>query len=283
MDVYLRTRGKARNLDYKWLGRSPATDWWQKYGRLAAFENPTIILVNSPQNLKLFVSGITSNRFDQTGTPIRYSLCVETTDKLNNHAILRLITKLIDDFHAGRASSLAAFFDERFDEKSIDRCLVGRDTFDFQRLPDLLNEYLDRFQPIAALGKLFTADSWIADLKNSEAIGYFSASVEKILNASGSAFLLNLVENVEDVIELVREKNGPIAILANDSSITSITSLDDNRHGKIREPEGPKVRESSVSGKTKCPVCPITALFLFIILIVVWVAVSNTEEKKTFV
>lgn len=75
-EFYLQTRGKT--IDYRFLYKSPRTDWWLDYAEYILFEDRTIILERlSNEKGRLYLSGIPSKHRDRVNTVIRYTLVTE--------------------------------------------------------------------------------------------------------------------------------------------------------------------------------------------------------------
>src|ERR1700680_3634967 len=76
MRIYLRTRGRARDRDYRFLGEAPGDFWWRTYGNVTDVERPTILVESDGGAWRIYIAGIGSTRLDSTDSAIQYNLAL---------------------------------------------------------------------------------------------------------------------------------------------------------------------------------------------------------------
>ncbi|GII60289.1 hypothetical protein Skr01_03740 [Sphaerisporangium krabiense] len=77
MNIYLRTRGELRHLDYDFLGVAPPRAWWRDYNDVNAAERPSVLAAGDAGGWRLYLGGIPSKRVDTVNTLIVYSVVIE--------------------------------------------------------------------------------------------------------------------------------------------------------------------------------------------------------------
>ena len=95
MQIYVRTRGQARALDYQFLGETPEDFWWRSYRSVTDIERPTILARSNGTSWQAYLAGITSQRLDSTKIPIQINLALsgECGAGVDNELALAIITR----------------------------------------------------------------------------------------------------------------------------------------------------------------------------------------------
>jgi hypothetical protein len=75
VDIFVRTRGGPRELDYQFIGgEAPADFWWRTYKQVTDIERPTILLRSDGTAWQAYIAGIRSRRLDVTDNLIQFNL-----------------------------------------------------------------------------------------------------------------------------------------------------------------------------------------------------------------
>jgi hypothetical protein len=95
VQIYVRTRGQARALDYQFLGQTPEDFWWRSYRSVTDIERPTILARSDGTSWQAYLAGITSQRLDSTQIPIQFNLALSghCGAGIGNELALAIITR----------------------------------------------------------------------------------------------------------------------------------------------------------------------------------------------
>ncbi|WP_328405136.1 hypothetical protein OHS70_37570 [Streptomyces sp. NBC_00390] len=230
MQIYLRTRGAPRRLDYGFLGPAPESRWWDAYSEYTATERPCLLAVTSNGRWRILISGVPSTRTDSVGTLIYYTLVLEGSPGprgtvgagQDRPAVLALASRWLDDVagHPEGRGVLADVLDGICSSTEVDRLLAARPselTTERKELTARLATALASLNPAppaqhsgvpALLG-----ERWIAGRTAPGANAAFLARLSSLLSdEDGQAHLLNLVSSAEDITTLPPGP-GPLAVL----------------------------------------------------------------------
>jgi hypothetical protein len=76
VEIYLRTRGRPRELDYRFLGEAPDEFWWRSYSQVTDIERPTVLVRSNGTSWQAYVAGIRSRRLDASENGIAFNLAL---------------------------------------------------------------------------------------------------------------------------------------------------------------------------------------------------------------
>jgi hypothetical protein len=95
VQIYVRTRGQARALDYQFIGETPEDFWWRSYRSVTDIERPTILARSDGRSWQAYLAGITSQRLDSTKIPIQFNLALfgQCGAGIGNELALAIITR----------------------------------------------------------------------------------------------------------------------------------------------------------------------------------------------
>jgi hypothetical protein len=205
VEIYLRTRGRPRELDYRFLGQAPEDFWWRSYLQVTDIERPTVLVRSNGATWQAYIAGIRSSRADATDNAIAFNLALtgDCGPADEGALALAIITRSVTDLAAHNGLFIAGDpLDERLLPDEVDHMLAtpGKETAvaaaDAVRAaygPDAAGE-----PPTPAEG------DWIGGLANPKAREAFAALAARLLDGSrtGQAVALNLVAAEGDLDEL---------------------------------------------------------------------------------
>ncbi|TMR07010.1 hypothetical protein ETD83_02400 [Actinomadura soli] len=223
MRPYLMTRGIPRDLDYAFVGASPADPWWSPGGReLVVLEEPAVLARSAKGSLGMLVSGLPSSRRDVLGTRIRHTLVVDALEA--------------DPALAGRlaATALDPAGRERLGKELDEMLPIGR-------VEAVLSGDADGSEVGGLLERLLTAPgwetkpdgkgadregSWAAPLGDPGARAAFLARVAALAEGrEGHAFVSHSLTSVTGAGRAAAELPGHTAILLADGEIGGVVEL----------------------------------------------------------
>jgi hypothetical protein len=225
VDIGVRTRGRQRDLDYRFVGgEAPEDFWWRAYGPVTDIERPTILVRSNGASWQAYIAGIRSRRFDITDNSIQYSLvlagdCGDDADNdLALHAVTRSAAALAET--AGQYIP-GDLLDGRLPADEVDRLLASPGKESAAIAADAVRAAYAPVtaEPPAAGGSspatapdavppgvppaAAPAGDWIGGLGNPAARTSFAALARELLRGGvGRAVTLNLVESDTDLAEL---------------------------------------------------------------------------------
>ncbi len=226
MQIFLRTRGRPRAVDYQFLGEAPQDFWWRAYRPVTDIERPTILVRSDGRSWQAYIAGIQSARLDSTDIAIQYNLALagDCGKGPDNSLALSVIT-----------ASAAGLADEKallIPGEPLDRQLPASDVERMLALPgketvaDAEQAVRKAYAPVTedagspdagtpAQGTPTTGNaadavatqagtvegSWIGGVANREARGAFAALTARLLDGdqAGRAVALNLITDEADI------------------------------------------------------------------------------------
>jgi hypothetical protein len=218
VQIYVRTRGRDRTLDYQFAGEAPEDFWWRSYGKVTDVERPTILVRANGASWGAYIAGITSRRIDVTDNTIQFNLTLagECGPGDENELALRIITQSA----AGLAEQGGVFIpgdllDRVLAEDEVVRLLAspGKETAD-AAADAVRTAYSvpaagargkdDPVQPSRLAASAPPDGHWIGGLSDSHAQEAFATLAAGLLcgACAGSAVALNLVEEEADLAEI---------------------------------------------------------------------------------
>jgi hypothetical protein len=228
VQICVRTRGRRRELDYKFLGTPPRDFWWRDYGRVTDVERPTILLRSDGRSWAAYLAGMRSARLDGTDNSIQFSLALagECGQGADNALALAILRRSARDLAAERGQFIPGGpLDAQLPAEEVDRMLVspGKATADEVALavraayavPEPEPEAEPRERDQAAGRSAALVGDWIGGLADPAALVAFEALAARLLAAGcpGRAVALNLVDGEADLAELPRME-GALGVLA---------------------------------------------------------------------
>ena len=225
MDIYLRTRGQPRELDYRFLGEAPEDFWWRSYLQVTDIERPTILVRSDGTSWQAYIAGIRSRRRDATDTPIGFNLVLAgdcgPAHADDNALALEIIGRSAADLAAQNGLFMPGdLLDERLPANDVDRMLAAPEEETVTVAADAVR---------AAYGPLVAGDappaqgeaplpdgSWIGGLANRKAQAAFAALTARLLvgERTGRAIAVNLVTQEADLDELPEWKADLLGVLS---------------------------------------------------------------------
>ena len=200
--------------------------WWSEFGRLTAFERPSVIVLRHPDGrLQGCFSGIESPiRLDRVGTIIRYTVVVEDDEQsilaLTQACLLKL---------AGAGTDLGQVLDGCFrDDEEIEDLLVGNPAVQ-QEVSQRVKEALSTYEAASAQDCADRASShWMAShdlLSGREAfMGRVRCLVR--MERQGLAALLNLIRSPDEAQALAKRWDS-LALLLSPSSKLDLDDIEE--------------------------------------------------------
>jgi len=226
MQIYLRTRGKSRDLDYKWLDKSPPEEWWQPYSRICKFDDRSILVAASEKSFRIFLSGIPSSRKDQHNTAIRFTLSIEAATQEEFREIFPIITVWLSEIKTGAESTVGDFLDRSFPGESIDSILSGASTIENGRIKSAVLHFAGKCSSDIVFKKPKFL-SWVGDIRSKNSCSYFLGSINDFATGkTGLALYGNFVENIQDAEAIPSQNYDCLAVLAQlDPPVENIAEL----------------------------------------------------------
>jgi len=226
MQIYLRTRGKSRDLDYKWLDKSPHEEWWQPYSRICKFDDRSILVAVSEKSFRIFLSGIPSSRKDQHNTAIRFTLSIEAATQEEFREILPIISVWVSEIKSGAESIIGDFLDRSFPGEIIDSILSGAADLESGKIKSAVLEFAGQCPSNVAYKKP-KYFSWVGDIRSKNGCSYFLGSINDFTTTkTGLALYGNFIENLQDAEAIPSQNYDCLAVLAQlDHPIENIAEL----------------------------------------------------------
>lgn len=102
---------RVKSLDYDHLGREFPDQWWERdYKELYIAEDFSLLVRREHGKTRAYISGIPTDRIDDTDTTIRYTLVLEVESEDDGQELLRLAAYCINRFgESGSNAGLVAF------------------------------------------------------------------------------------------------------------------------------------------------------------------------------
>lgn len=197
MRIHLRTRGKSRDLDYRWVGESPPEEWWVIFGRACKFEDRSLIVKRFGSSTRVFISGIGSKRKDKHETPIRYSIHLVLEEARESLAMLPIIADWLAEVKAGNGNCLGEAIDSALPEAFIEDVLEKKKAIEHESLERVFALLGRENRDIKIRDSKF--DSWVADIRGKSGVPKFLGAIKGILSGKpGMAIYANLIETVSE-------------------------------------------------------------------------------------
>ncbi|MGW6458660.1 hypothetical protein ACWF94_22560 [Streptomyces sp. NPDC055078] len=250
MQIYLRTRGVPRKLDYGFLGPAPGNRWWDAYSELTATERPCLLAVSSKERWRILISGVPSTRTDSVGTLIYYTLVLHGSPEPgggtgageDRHTVRALASRWLSDVagHPEGRGVLSETLDGLCSGPEVDRLLAAHPAELAAERAELTARLAtalaslapdpyasDPYAPDAHApdppappapdagvpSRVLLGERWIAGRAAPGADAAFADRLSALLaGEAGQAHLLNLVSSGED-IETLPPWPGPLAVL----------------------------------------------------------------------
>jgi hypothetical protein len=279
MKAYLRTRGRRRPDDYRFLGSTDPEPWWRAYADRTQFEYPTILVVSDDSGWRAWLSGIPSARLDAVGTTIRYSLDLEGTagEGGGEADVLRLVEAWLGDLGDLADSRLQAALDRRFPTDVVEVLYRSPDESDAsvgaliaEVAADLATPDDADTEPTAAEA---ASEHWIGSADGAGARAAFAARVGELLHGGrGRALLFNLSLTEQEARDVVAGGEGPTAILVDGPSWAHETEPVPIRPPVPPEPEKKKRPVPPEPTKVLLRIALACGAILLAAVIVVWEA-----------
>lgn len=223
MEISVRTKGRSRELDYRFLGaEAPADFWWRQYQPVTDIERPTILLRSDGTSWQAYIAGIRSSRMDVTDNSIQFNLALDgdcgtgADHRLALNAVVRSAADLAAD---GGRFIPGGPLDARLPEATVDDLLLTPTKESAVAAADAVRAAYDGEAPAGPL----PADQgqhpggegdWIGGLLDDQALAAFAALADRLLGGEpGRVVALNLVESDTDLAGLP-EWDGVLGVLA---------------------------------------------------------------------
>lgn len=142
----MRTRGRPRELDYRFLGEAPEEFWWRQYENVTVSAEPTILVESDGRSWRAYIAGIRSQHSDWLGRHIQLTLVLagectkiavgavaagatgdQDADRVGaEHALaLSVIGQSVADLGEQRAVSAGSRLDSRLTQEDVERMLAS--------------------------------------------------------------------------------------------------------------------------------------------------------------
>lgn len=219
MTAYLMTRGTPRRLDYRFLGPTPGTPWWDPVTGWINLTEPEVVVQGAPDGARILVSGIPSGRRDAIGTAIRFTLVI---DRVEPDLLPRVVAAGLDPT---RRAWLGARLDDSMPSDWVDAVLGGRqpegegiDT----RLARVLGTLKDT--PVPKPGG--TGTSWVGARGDPRAESAFLARALRLGgDVPGWAITATLLSTIDGARRAALELGVPVAMLLAENGPDEIIDL----------------------------------------------------------
>ncbi|MGP4001794.1 hypothetical protein [Streptomyces sp. 8N706] len=227
MRGYVMSRGRPRKADYRFLGAVPDPMWWLDYRDHTDPNYPSLLMRASGGKWQTYLSGIPSQRRDEVGTPIRFSLALEgkcggnapgAPDDDVTDRVVGLVQRWLEQYTDGAGlTELGRLLDEQFpSDDEVVELRLRRDREAGDRVQDRVTALLRSVEPRPDGAKALEPDgrkSWFDSPRRAEAVTAFTAHVRALLLGSdGRALVLNLVQGAEEAPSV--EPGEALAVLA---------------------------------------------------------------------
>jgi hypothetical protein len=219
VEIWMRTRGRPRELDYQFVGEEPADSWWRAYRPVTDVERPTILLRSDGKSWSAYIAGIRSGRLDATENHIQVNLVLAGDCGQDENA---LALSIIRRSAAGLAQEKGQFIPgaplgDRLPADEVERMLTSPGRKTAAAAADAVRAAYGEEAPASdgwPSEASRTADDWLGGLVDPDAQEAFGTLAAQLLSGSrGCAAALNLVEDEADLTELPRW-TGPLGVLA---------------------------------------------------------------------
>lgn len=225
---YLFTRG--RKWDYCYINASPEKRPWEHWAQELDFEQGTIFVFLEDNYLSAFLTGIPSQRRDEKGTPIRYSLAFE--GEIENQQLMFAFLEIVRQWFEIKyptshiTKPLKETLDTLFSEEMIEQYKRGNAQ---QEIENKLSQWFDSFIPDVYIPEY---EQWIGGIHSASCRAIFQEHINQafISEQSMYAIYINGLETQDDVKEILlnnhkgifdpESSNNPfLAILINDPKL----------------------------------------------------------------
>lgn len=210
MPIYVRTRGRSRELDYQFLGPAPREHWWHSYSSVSSLESPTILLECDGKSWRCYTAGIASRRQDSLGRAIQVDLVVTgkcgPAGAADQETVLAIIATSIDSLAnptpgAGRIPGDR--LDALLDERTVEEMVRHPDENAATRADAAVRAAYRGVTPSSRLPSTRIAHRWKGGLGNSGSRDRFIELASRLLEGrSGRALMLNFVADDGDITRI---------------------------------------------------------------------------------
>jgi hypothetical protein len=220
MPIYVRTRGRSRQLDYQFLGPPPGEGWWLSYSSVSSLEAPTILLECDGKSWRSYTAGIASRRQDTLSRPIQVDLVLTgkcgPADAADQETVLTIIATSIDAL-ANPASGTGLIpgdrLDARLDERTVEEMVSSPDENAAARAGAAVRAAYRGVRPGPHAPSAHTVHRWLGGLGHSGSRDQFVELATRLLNGrNGRALMLNFVADYEDIAR-VPAAEGDLGVL----------------------------------------------------------------------
>jgi hypothetical protein len=224
VQIYLRTRGWPRDLDYKFLGEAPAEFWWRHYRPVSDVERPTILVESDGTSWRAYLAGIWSERRDATDNQIQFNValsgeCLAAEDR---DLGLAVITRSASDLAEQKGAGISGTpLDAMLPRQDVERMLTteGEQTRAeaAAAVRAAYGSSLNGNGAAAATEGQGLTDAedgrWLGGMGNVQARAGFAALTKRLLSGQpGRALVVNLPAEEED-IDRLPDMSGALAVL----------------------------------------------------------------------
>jgi hypothetical protein len=220
MQLYIRTRGQARMVDYQFLGKAPEDAWWRPYGSVSILGDPTILLESDGRSWRLYISGIATQRRDATGTRLQFDLVLGGDCDVACSADHELSLGIIATSLAGLAARPLELIpgdqlDAQFGPSEIEKMLStpGENTY-AQAASAVRAAYLGTSASVGGPTRLSSRRRWLGGLGSGDSRRLFISVAGRLLAGNpGRVLMLNLITTEQDA-ERIPGQGGELGVLA---------------------------------------------------------------------
>jgi hypothetical protein len=210
MPIYVRTRGRSRDLDYQFLGPPPSEGWWHSYSSVSSLESPTILLECDGKSWRSYTAGIASRRQDSLGRGIQVDLVVTgqcgPVGAADQETVLTIIATSIDalaDPLPGTGLIPGDRLDAQLDERAVEEMVRYPDEDAAARADAAVRAAYRGVSPGSHPLSPNVVHRWLGGLGHSGSRDQFVELARRLLDGrSGRALMLNFVADYGDITRI---------------------------------------------------------------------------------
>jgi hypothetical protein len=211
MPIYVRTRGRSRQLDYQFIGPPPPEGgWWRSYRSVSSLESPTILLECDGKSWRSYTAGIASRRQDTQSRPIQVDLVLTgkcgRDDAADQETVLAIIATSIDalaDPSSGTRLIPGDRLDAQLDERTVEEMVLSPDENAAARASTAVRAAYRGVSPGPQSSATHTVYRWLGGLGHSGSRDQFVELARRLLNGrNGRALMLNFVADYDDITRI---------------------------------------------------------------------------------
>jgi hypothetical protein len=275
MNMCVRTR--SAGVDYGFLGSAPTDHWWQRYDRTIDSTKHGAAVESADGMWRIYLTGIPSQRRDQAGRRIRYTLVLDgkATDEFTTGQAMRVLWNWLLSAADPARNSLSAALDGQFDEEAVAPLLRRRDDEAAALAARKLDEAV-AVLPREDLGKPAARPAlyarWLGDIHRPDArAAWLDRAAGMLGGQSGTALIVNLAECEADLDDV---PDGPLTVLLTDpypSLVSTFNELKPKATAGANDPKAGSARRLPLGGMISGKRTPIVIVAAVLVCLAIWI------------